>query len=158
MKTTLQLRIREAMKGPPAVSVKALARACGVASPSVTGWRTGKTKSLEGSHLLAAAKLLGVRAQWLANGTGAMREGDVSGPSLDLAVGPSASQLTTSYSDLALRIADWFDQVRDVGHVRISLAHDIEHLILEAIRETEPKTAPAPAQPQKKRSLRSRAA
>lgn len=73
MKSTLAERLKEAMAGPPKVSGVALAEACGVAPPSVSGWRTGDSKSLEGSNLLAAAKFLGVRPEWLADGIGPKR-------------------------------------------------------------------------------------
>ena len=70
MKSTLGERLIDAMNGPPKVSGRELAKACGVAAPSVSGWRTGSSKSLEGSNLLAAAKRLGVRPEWLADGVG----------------------------------------------------------------------------------------
>lgn len=70
MNSTLAERLVEAMKGPPKVSGVALAKACGVKPPSVSGWRTGDSKTLEGSNLLAAAKMLGVRPEWLASGIG----------------------------------------------------------------------------------------
>lgn len=70
MKSTLAERLIDAMNGPPKVSGVALAKACGVAPPSVSGWRTGDSKSLAGSNLLAAAKYLGVRPEWLADGVG----------------------------------------------------------------------------------------
>lgn len=73
MKTTLAERLKIAMKGPPKVTGKALAAACGVKPPSVSDWLTGKTKTIEGGNLLAAAHCLGVRPEWLANGTGLMR-------------------------------------------------------------------------------------
>lgn len=70
MKTTLAERLNEAMNGPPKVTGVALAKACGVSPPSVSGWRTGDSKTLEGSNLLAAADFLGVRPKWLADGVG----------------------------------------------------------------------------------------
>lgn len=70
MKSTLAERLIEAMNGPPKVTGVALAEACGVSPPSVSGWRTGDSKTLEGSNLLAAAKRLGVRPEWLADGVG----------------------------------------------------------------------------------------
>lgn len=76
MKTTLSERLREAMAGPPKVSGVQLAEACGVAPPSVSAWRTGDSKSLSGSNLLAAAKKLGVRPEWLADGVGPKHAGD----------------------------------------------------------------------------------
>lgn len=80
MNTTLAERLIEAMKGPPKVSGVDLARACGVKPPSVSGWRTGDSKTLEGSNLLAAAKRLGVRPEWLADGVGPKRAHDASAP------------------------------------------------------------------------------
>lgn len=71
MKSTLAERLVEAMSGPPRVSGVDLAGACGVKPPSVSGWRKGGSKSIEGSNLLAAAKRLGVRPEWLADGVGA---------------------------------------------------------------------------------------
>lgn len=67
---TLADRLIDAMKGPPKVTGVALAKACRVAPPSVSGWRTGDSKTLEGSNLLAAAAFLGVNAKWLADGMG----------------------------------------------------------------------------------------
>ena len=70
METTLAERIIEAMNGPPKVSGVALAQACGITPTSVSDWRLGKSKTIEGSNLLAAATRLGVRPGWLANGVG----------------------------------------------------------------------------------------
>lgn len=70
MTSTLSDRLREAMVGPPRVSQAALARACGVSAPSVNDWLSGKSKSMEASKLLAAARLLHVSADWLATGRG----------------------------------------------------------------------------------------
>ena len=70
MLNTFAERLVDAMKGPPKVTGVALAKACGVKPPSVSDWRTGASKSPEGSHLLAAAKKLGVRPEWLADGVG----------------------------------------------------------------------------------------
>lgn len=70
MNSTLSERLKEAMKGPPKVSGVDLAKACGVAPPSVSGWRTGDSKEMTAGNLLAAAKRLGVRPEWLADGLG----------------------------------------------------------------------------------------
>lgn len=70
MQSTLKERIIDAMKGPPPVSGVELAAACGLSTASISDWRTGKTKTIEGSNLIAASKRLGVRAEWLANGIG----------------------------------------------------------------------------------------
>lgn len=73
MQSTLAERIKDAMKGPPKVSGVELAEACGITPTSVSDWRRGKSKTIEGSNLLAAAKHLNVRAEWLANGMGQKR-------------------------------------------------------------------------------------
>jgi phage repressor protein C with HTH and peptisase S24 domain len=73
--SALKDRLRLAMDGPPAVSQAELARAAGVKAHSVSDWLSGRTKNLEGSNLLAAAKALGVNAEWLATGRGPMKAG-----------------------------------------------------------------------------------
>jgi transcriptional regulator with XRE-family HTH domain len=74
MKSTLSQRIKDAMAGPPKISGKALADACGISPASVSDWRNGETHTIEGKNLVRAADFLNVRAKWLAEGTGSMRE------------------------------------------------------------------------------------
>jgi transcriptional regulator with XRE-family HTH domain len=74
MHTTLAERITAAMAGPPKTLGVKLAKACGISAASVSDWKSGKTKTIEGSNLLAAAKCLGIRSDWLADGKGPMRE------------------------------------------------------------------------------------
>ena len=73
---TLAERIKIALKGPPKVTQKALADACGVQPPSVSEWLSGRTKNMEGANLLAAAKFLRINPDWLATGKGEMRSSD----------------------------------------------------------------------------------
>ena len=73
MTSTLASRLKLAMLGPPKISGVALAKACGIAPPSVANWLSGKTKSMEGSNLLAASKRLNVNPDWLADNRGPMR-------------------------------------------------------------------------------------
>jgi transcriptional regulator with XRE-family HTH domain len=47
-----------------------LARACNIATPSVSNWFTGQTKSLRADTLRNAAWYLGVNRDWLATGQG----------------------------------------------------------------------------------------
>ena len=70
MNSTLSDRLKEAMKGPPKITGVALARACKVTPPSVNGWLSGKSKTIEGSNLVAAAEFLKVNPKWLADGKG----------------------------------------------------------------------------------------
>ena len=74
MTNALSDRIKLAMKGPPKISGVKLAAACDVAAASVSDWRSGKTQTIEASNLLKAAECLKVRAKWLAEGVGPMRE------------------------------------------------------------------------------------
>lgn len=73
MSSTLASRLKLAMLGPPKVSQVALAKACGIAPPSVANWLSGKSKSMEGSNLLAASRKLNVNPDWLADNRGPMR-------------------------------------------------------------------------------------
>ena len=86
---TLSERLKIALKGPPVVTQKALADACGIQPPSVSEWLSGRTKNMEGANLLAAAKFLRVSPDWLATGKGEMRPSDptklVTQDDLDLA-------------------------------------------------------------------------
>lgn len=74
MENTLPNRLKKAMAGPPKVTGAELARACGISRPSVSGWLTGESKGMSGENLLATARRLGVRPEWLANGVGPMRD------------------------------------------------------------------------------------
>ncbi len=69
----LKDRLRRAMDGPPKVSQVALAKACGVTGPAVNDWLSGKSKTMRGEYLVAAARFLEVSADWLASGRGPMR-------------------------------------------------------------------------------------
>ena len=71
---TLSERLRHALDGPPRITQKALADACGIKPPSVNDWLSGETKMLDAVNLLAACKLLKVNPKWLATGVGAVRD------------------------------------------------------------------------------------
>jgi phage repressor protein C with HTH and peptisase S24 domain len=68
---SLSERIKVAMQTAGVNQVE-LARACGVAPPSVHGWLSGKSKFLRGENLLKAARALRVSQDWLATGKGSM--------------------------------------------------------------------------------------
>ena len=70
---TLKARLELAMAGPPEMTQAELARACGLAKPTVTNWLGGRTKNLKGPSLVAASKALGVNPEWLETGRGPMR-------------------------------------------------------------------------------------
>lgn len=70
---TFAERLRAAMAGPPSVKQVDIARACGIKPPSVSDWLNGVSVNIQGKNLLAAAKLLNVRPEWLAKGIGPMR-------------------------------------------------------------------------------------
>lgn len=75
---TLSERLRYAMEVLPPKKVKGvdLARAVGVKPPSVSDWLSGKSKTMDGSNLLAAASFLNVSPTWLATGKGRPKEID----------------------------------------------------------------------------------
>jgi transcriptional regulator with XRE-family HTH domain len=106
MQTTLSERLKMAMAGPPKVSGRALAKACGVSPPSVSDWLSGKSKTMEGSNLLASAEFLKIRAKWLADGVGPMRdeyvaaEHRVEEPSVSWLPDPKQDRLTTELLSL----------------------------------------------------------
>lgn len=74
--SSLADRMKLALQGPPKRTQAALARACEVKPPSVHGWVSGGTKTIEASHLLKAAAFLGVNSKWLSDGVGPMRSAD----------------------------------------------------------------------------------
>jgi transcriptional regulator with XRE-family HTH domain len=72
--TTLESRIKLAMKeSSPRVTQADLARACGIAPPSVNNWLNGRTQTIKGAALVKASRLLRVNPAWLSLGTGPMR-------------------------------------------------------------------------------------
>lgn len=73
MATTLGERVKMALAGPPKLSQKALAEACGIHPVSVNDWYHDRTQAIEGTNLLKAAQFLKVNARWLAEGIGPMR-------------------------------------------------------------------------------------
>lgn len=82
---TLAERLTEALAHSGHTKAE-LARACGVAAPSVNDWFSGKTKSLKGSSLIRASNFLGVRSLWLSEGKGPRTNEDAHSIALDPAV------------------------------------------------------------------------
>jgi len=70
--STLRERLALALAKKRGGSQAELARACGVSSASVADWFSGQTKTLKAGSLLAAARYLKVRPEWLQTGVGAM--------------------------------------------------------------------------------------
>lgn len=71
--STFPERLTLAMAGPPRIKQVEVAAACGIKPPSVSDWLSGRSVNIEGKNLLAAAKLLNVRPEWLSKGIGPMR-------------------------------------------------------------------------------------
>lgn len=69
---TLKERLERALENKQGATKASLARHCGITKTSVSGWFSGKTKSLDGQNLIRAAAYLGVRPEWLASGRGSM--------------------------------------------------------------------------------------
>ena len=64
--------LEQAKTSAPHKSKSGLARFCGIKSPSVSDWFSGRTKKLEYSNVVKAAEYLGVSAEWLQTGEGQM--------------------------------------------------------------------------------------
>lgn len=78
--STLADRINKALDFSGRKPVE-LARACGVEPPSVSAWRSGRTKSLKMETGVRAAEFLGVSAKWLMDGKGPMTANEATGVS-----------------------------------------------------------------------------
>lgn len=115
MQTTLSERLKEAMAGPPKVTGKALAQACGVKPPSVSDWLTGKTKTIEGSNLIAAAERLRVRPKWLADGTGPMRDPTYSGGPVSARDSDAVAYMTPTKDPLECKMLTLFHELDPDG-------------------------------------------
>jgi transcriptional regulator with XRE-family HTH domain len=85
--SSLQDRFQQAMRGPPKISQKALADACGVRGPTVWAWVKGSAETLKGENLLAASRFLNVSPRWLAEGKGPMRPKSGTDTALEQRVG-----------------------------------------------------------------------
>lgn len=72
---SLAERLEQARLGPPRKTKKSIADAVGISTPSVNDWFSGKTKTIEASNLIKAARFLNVTPDWLATGRGPMRLG-----------------------------------------------------------------------------------
>lgn len=68
--STLKQRFIEISAEKPGISQAEVARATGTKPPSVSGWFSGKTKTMKFETAVRAASLYGVSALWLAKGEG----------------------------------------------------------------------------------------
>lgn len=107
MALTLAERIKLAL-AKSGLSQAELARRAGIAQPSVNGWVSGATKSMRANVAVKAARALGVRTEWLANGTGPMVDEYVEAKEL------SSSQPMTPH--LATAAAVFLDALRACPH------------------------------------------
>ncbi len=147
MKTTLEERLKLAMKGPPKISGKQLAAATGARGSSVSGWCTGKSKTMKASYLVAAAKLLGVRPEWLADGVGPMTD-DQSVTTRTVAIEPPGlvRNNLAKHSDMALVLADVFDALPPAITIRAkALGRAISAINQDAPTADSQSDAPAKA-------------
>lgn len=77
---TLSERLTALLSETPDLTAAGLAKACGIRPPSVSDWLSGKTKSIRSEHLHAAARYLGVDAEWLATGKGSRAPAEALAP------------------------------------------------------------------------------
>lgn len=103
---TLAERLKRAMQAMEAdghpVSQADLARACEAKPASVSDWFTGETKELKAKSLVLAAELLGVRARWLLDGTGPMKDDQ---PATSSRTPSGRPALSLAYDDESARAA-----------------------------------------------------
>lgn len=121
--STLQERLRQIMAGPPKVSQAALARACKVKPPSVHDWLSGKTKTIEGQNLLAAADFLRVSPTWLATGKGSMKRGvakDEEASNVEFTLQPTRA---FTYPEISWVQAGSAREAIDMGNVALCPQH-----------------------------------
>lgn len=78
----IELRLAEMKKRDPKgkYGPSWLARRVGVSAPAVSKWLSGNTGSIKSEHILAAAKALGVRPEWLISGKLPIEDGVLSDP------------------------------------------------------------------------------
>lgn len=68
--STLKDRIAECMRRRPDIRPIDIAKACGIAAPSVSGWISGETKRLKAETGRKASQLFGCDQNWLCDGVG----------------------------------------------------------------------------------------
>ena len=119
MSTTLSDRISQAMTAA-GVTPGELAAYCGVRVQAVYQWRSGATKTLDGTNLVKAATKLGVRSLWLGEGKGPMRHeaseaNTEEGPAIRGEV-PEISWVQAG--DATLIVDNYQPGHGDIGHLR----------------------------------------
>lgn len=95
--STLKERIAELSKDLSRGWQAELARHCEVAAPSVSDWVTGKTKTLEGDHLMRAAHYFKCNPKWLSSGEGPKRPANAADS--HLVTGTEARDVTSIYPE-----------------------------------------------------------
>lgn len=71
---SLQERIERLFKENPTIKNADLARAIKVSRATITDWRLGKTKTINGANAFALANYFKVNAEWLQTGKGEMKQ------------------------------------------------------------------------------------
>ena len=103
--STLADRLRAAIAARPGATQAGLARHCNVRPPSVSDWLRAETVELKASSLVKAAEYLGVRARWLLDGSGPMRndgnQQEHAAPSLEQALRRLGAELAMGMDDEA---------------------------------------------------------
>lgn len=90
-----------------------IARACGVKNPSVNGWMTGATKTIEGENLLKVCAFLQTSPEWIVFGK---KDDEVQRPKVFVSFNAE------------------FDRALELLHIYKELSPDARDLILQTAR------------------------
>ena len=106
LKERLAIAITKPAKTGKKKTQAGLAKACGITAPSVNGWFSGDTQSIDGKYLTKAAAYLECSAHWLGCG-----EGDMEPLPQDL----YPLWITGSTSAKGQKLAMLFDMIKDTS-------------------------------------------
>jgi transcriptional regulator with XRE-family HTH domain len=119
-------RISDLLSADPSKTVTALARACGIAQPSVSNWfgKGTPTKMISGDNLIAAAAYLGVTPEYIMTGRDRIRSGDAE-HSISSSNETRLDPVMLALTHQALR-----ELYRDELHLPYNLEEDPERFLL----------------------------
>lgn len=143
--STLAERITLRLQKQPGTNKAGLAVAAGVSKPAVSKWLAGTTKEILASNVFGAARYLGCRPEWLADGTGT-EEHDAPYPTTT----PSAHHAAEPTSPYGPPVATWpFMHITPDDWQRLDEREKgrAEQLVLNVINDNrqQPKKTPASA-------------
>lgn len=98
--SSLADRLKFALQSTPGATQAGLARACGISPAAVSGWFSGKTKSISASNLIGAANYFKIEPDWLVRGEPMITTWHLMGRREKMEAGDIAvAELAASYED-----------------------------------------------------------